>query len=141
MILPRETLEKMSKSELITLVLAQGEQILAQGEQLIVQADRIKALEKRVEELERRNARSAAPFSKNKRKMDPQRPGRKIGQGKFENRAAPAESEMTQIELVEMEIEVCGCGGALEDWGAELVSVTDIQIGRASCRERVCLAV
>ena len=126
MILPRETLEKMSKSELITLVLAQGEQILAQGEQLIVQADWIKALEKRVEELERKNARSAAPFSKNKRKMDPQRPGRKAGQGNFENRAAPEKSEMTQIEQVEMAIEVCVCGGGLEDWGSELVSVTDI---------------
>ena len=126
MILPRETLEKMSKSELITLVLAQGEQILAQGEQLIVQADRIKALEKRVEELERKNARSAAPFSKNKRKMDLQRPGRKTGQGKFESRAAPEGSAMTQIEQVEMAFEVCGCGGALEDLGVELVSVTDI---------------
>ena len=103
MLLPRETLEKMSKSELITLVLAQGEQILAQ-------ADRIKSLEKRVEELGRKNARSAAPFSKNKRKMDPQRPGRKIGQGNFENRSAPQESEMTQLEQVEVAVEVCGCG-------------------------------
>ena len=126
MILPRETLEKMSKSELITLVLAQGEQILVQGEQLIVQADRIKSLEKRVEELERKNARSAAPFSKNKRKMDPQRPGRKMGQGIFVNRAAPEESEMPQTEWVELEAEMCGCGGALEDMGVDLVSVTDI---------------
>ena len=41
MILPRSTLEKMSKLELITLV-------LAQGEQLKLQAERIKSLEQRV---------------------------------------------------------------------------------------------
>jgi transposase len=119
MVLPRETLEKMSKSELIALV-------LAQGEQLKVQADQIRTLEKRVEELERKNARSAAPFSKNKRKMDWEKPGRKIGQGNFENRGAPAASEMTHIERVEVGLEVCGCGGALEPAGSELVSVTDI---------------
>lgn len=125
--LPRQTLEKMSKSELIALVLAQGEQIMAQGEQLKVQADRIKALETRIEELERRSSRSAAPFSKNKREMDAQPPGRRIGQGKFDNRAAPEQWEITQIEEVELEATVCGeCGGELEDQGVELVSVTDI---------------
>lgn len=110
--LPRETLEKMSKAELITLVLAQGEQI--------------NALERRIEELERKNARSAAPFSKNKRKMDAHRPGRKIGQGNFENRKAPAEGQLGQIEEVELVDEVCLCGGALVDSGFELVTVTDI---------------
>ena len=73
--LPRETLERMSKRELIALVLAQGKQIAAQGEQLAIQGMRIKTLEKRIEELERKNARSAAPFSKNKRKNNPKRPG------------------------------------------------------------------
>lgn len=126
MILPRSTLEKMSKLELITLVLAQGEQLVAQGEQLKLQAERIKSLEQRVVELERKNARSAAPFSKNKRKMDPKMPGRKIGQGRFENRVAPQESEMTQVEHVEVGFEVCGCGGELAYMGTELVSVTDI---------------
>ena len=88
--------------------------------------DRYYALLKRVDDLERRAAKTAAPFSKNKRKMAPQRPGRKIGAGKFENRAAPAETEMPQIEMVDLAVEVCGCGGELEDRGAELVSVTDI---------------
>ena len=40
MILQRSTLEKMSKLELITLVLAQGEQLVAQDEQLKPQAER-----------------------------------------------------------------------------------------------------
>jgi transposase len=118
--LPKQTLEKMSKAELIALV-------IAQGEQLKIQAAQIKALEKRIEELERKQARTAAPFSKNKRKMDPQRPGRKVGKGKFENRAAPDESEFRDIEDVELATTVCGaCGGELEDAGVELVSVTDI---------------
>ena len=107
-----EELGKMSKSELIAVVMALE--------------DRHYGLLKRVDELERRAAKTAAPFSKNKRKMDPQRPGRKAGQGKFENRTAPSESEMTQIEQVELELEVCGCGGKLEGLGVDLVSVTDI---------------
>ena len=140
MLFPRTTLEKMSKSELIALVLSQGEQLLAQGEQIRmqseqirmqseqirVQGERIKALEKRVEELSRKNARSAAPFSKNKPKQDPQKPGRKTGKGQFENRLAPDESEMTQLEIVEVPLDACRCGGELEAHGSELVSVTDI---------------
>jgi transposase len=126
MSIPLETLKKMSKSELIALVLAQGEQLRAQSEIIIIQAERIKALEKRVEELERKNARSAAPFSKNKRKMDSDRPGRKPGFGRFDNRSAPSASEMTQIEEVELADSACICGGTLEDIGFDLVSVTDI---------------
>lgn len=107
--LPRPTLEKMSKAELISLVLAQGEQIKLQSEQ-------IKSLEKRVEELERKNARSAAPFSKNTRKKDPLQPGRKKGKGKFENRTAPDETAFTEIKDVELAATVCGAlGGELED--------------------------
>jgi transposase len=44
-----------------------------------------------IEELKRKNARPAAPFSKNKRKKNPKRPGRKSGQGPFNNRPAPPE--------------------------------------------------
>lgn len=102
----------MGKAELIDLVMALE--------------DRYYALLKRVEELERRVSRAAAPFSKNKRKMDARRPGRKTGQGNFEHRAAPEESDLTQVEQVELALEVCGCGGELEDLGFELVSVTDL---------------
>lgn len=110
--LPREILEKMSKRELIALVLAQGKQISAQGEQLLIQEERIKILEKRIEELERKNARSAAPFSKNKLKNNPKQPGRKTGAGNFENRQAPDQAQMVQIEEVELVDEMCSCGGS-----------------------------
>lgn len=43
--------------------------------------------------LKRKNARSATPFSKNQRKKNPKRPGRKPGQGDFRNRTAPAEED------------------------------------------------
>jgi len=72
--LPRPTLEKMSKAELITLVIAQGEQILAQSEQIRIQGERIKTLERRVEELERKSAKTATPFSKSKKKTNPKGP-------------------------------------------------------------------
>ncbi|HMQ85397.1 MAG TPA: IS66 family transposase, partial [Saprospiraceae bacterium] len=110
------------------LVLAQGKQIAAQGEQLVIQGERIKTLEKRIEELERKNARSAAPFSKNKRKNNPKKPGRKKGEGNFENRQAPDESQMGQIEEVELKDEMCCCGGLLTKGEFELVSVTDIPL-------------
>ncbi len=49
-----------------------------------------------IELLKRSKARSAAPFSKNIPKKNPQRPGRKAGQGKFSNRPAPAEDQYTE---------------------------------------------
>jgi hypothetical protein len=46
-------------------------------------------LREEIEQLKRQNARSAAPFSKHKRKKDPKRPGRKPGQGEFRHRSGP----------------------------------------------------
>jgi transposase len=131
--LPRQTLEKMSKSELIALVLAQGEQIKAQAkqikaqsEQIKTQAERIKTLESRVEELERKAAKTATPFSKKKKKSSPKGPGRQAGKGRFEMRKAPLLEEMSEIQEVYSDEMVCACGGKLEHEGFELVSVTDI---------------
>lgn len=108
----RETLEKMSKEELIDLLLKQAEQI--------------QALLRLIKELDRKNARSAAPFSKNKNKANPKKPGRKKGKGAFTNRPAPPEEEMDEIIDVEVDMPQCDCGGELEDMEEELVSKTDI---------------
>jgi len=51
--------------------------------------DRLREEVKKLEKLLRRRARSAAPFSKGKRKGHPKRPGRKPGQGPFQRREAP----------------------------------------------------
>lgn len=80
----RSELENLSKAELIELVMSVG--------------DRYYSMLKRVEELERTAARTAAPFSKNGRKFDPQKPGRKIGQGKFEGRKPPSEEDLSSME-------------------------------------------
>jgi len=108
----RGELEKMSKKELIELVMSV--------------ADRYFSLLNRVEELERKAARTAAPFSKNRRKLAPQKPGRKVGQGKFEGRQAPSEEALLTLEEAGVKEEVCTCGGELEGQGFEFVSVTEL---------------
>jgi len=108
----RAALEKMSKEELIDLIMSLE--------------DRFDALVKRMEELERKAARTAAPFSKNRRKMDGKRPGRKVGEGKFEGRTSPLVDGVHEIEVLGVEGEVCTCGGALALEGFDRVSVTDL---------------
>jgi transposase len=105
-------MEKLSREELIYLLLQQAEQL--------------QALLKRIKELERKNARSAAPFSKNKNKLNPKKAGRKKGKGKFTNRQSPQEEDMDEIIDVEVSMTQCGCGGELEDTEEELVSKTDL---------------
>jgi len=58
--------------------------------------------------------------------MDPQKPGRKVGQGKFEGRQAPSEEDLSSLEEVVVHTEVCACGGELEGQGFEFVSVTEL---------------
>ncbi|HEX9005451.1 MAG TPA: IS66 family transposase [Blastocatellia bacterium] len=100
-------------------------QLLELVQQLIAENARLRA---EIEELKRKNARSAAPFSKNKRKKNPKRPGRKAGQGKFSNRAAPAEEQYSgTIEDVPVSVSTCpDCGGDLAGEGEEIVTTTEI---------------
>ena len=49
----------------------------------------IEDLRKQNEELRSKEKRSAAPFSKGERKQNPNRPGRKPGQGEFSRRSEP----------------------------------------------------
>src|SRR5262245_59566849 len=77
-------LAQLSAEQLLELV----RQLIAENEQLQAENAQLRA---EIEELKRKNARPAAPFSKNKRKKNPKRPGRKPGQGPFNNRPAPPE--------------------------------------------------
>jgi transposase len=81
-----------------------------------------------IELLKQRPPQSGAPFSKNKRKEKPNRPGRKPGQGSFKRRAAPApESYSAPPEEVPVAETACpGCGGELGAETAELVTVTEL---------------
>jgi len=107
-------------------------QLLEPVRQLIAENEKLRAenaqLRKEIEELKRKNARSAAPFSKNKHKKDPKRPGRKPGQGEFRNRTAPSEEEYSgPVEDVPVKESNCpDCGGELTDDNKEIVTNTDI---------------
>src|SRR5258706_532965 len=102
-----------------------SEQLLELVRQLVADNVRLRA---EIEELKRKNARSAAPFSKNKRQKNPQRPGRKAGQGPFSNRPAPLEEQYTSpIEDVPVTEPTCpDCGGELTGEDQEIVTNTEI---------------
>lgn len=101
------------------------EQMLKVVRQLLAENARLRA---EIEELKRKNARSAAPFSKNKPKKNPGRAGRKTGQGIFRNRPAPSEEQYSPppVELPVNETCCPGCGGELVDTGMEVVTNTEL---------------
>lgn len=95
--------------------------------QLVALQAQLAAALAEVEGLRRRNARQAAPFSTGKRKQDPQKPGRKPGQGRFTGRKAPAAETFTdQIAVPAPEGGCPQCGGFLEQVGTETVTRTDL---------------
>lgn len=114
-------LEQLNREQLIELV----NQLIAQLEALLTQNAKLKA---EMEQLKRDNARSAAPFSKNKRKKNPKRPGRKPGQGIFRNRPAPSEEDYSGPPVeAPVENSACPkCGGELGEETEEIVTVTEI---------------
>src|SRR5690348_7927772 len=103
-------------------------------------AQRLAALQRRVEELEaanaalraeverlkRRQQRQAAPFSKDTPVANPQRPGRKPGQGMFTHRLAPSTEALSEPPIaVPVLATTCPrCGGALVEDGTEVASIT-----------------
>jgi transposase len=114
-------LAQLSVEQLLELV----RQLIAENEQLRAENAQLRA---EIEELKRKNARPAAPFSKNKRKKNPKRPGRRPGQGEFRNRTAPsAEDYSGPIEDVPVQETACPeCGGDLIGDDQEIVTNTEI---------------
>jgi len=87
----------------------------------------IEELRKQIEELRRKEHRSAAPFSKGKRKEHPKRPGRKPGEGNFRRRSEPTTCPGTPpVDVPVRQAQCPFCGGRLEPERVEDASVTDI---------------
>src|SRR5262245_53012739 len=114
-------LAQLSAEQLLELV----RQLIAENEQFRADNAQLRA---EIEELKRKNARPAAPFSKNKRKKNPKPPGRRPGQGEFRNRQAPlAEDYSGPIEDVPVRETACpDCGGDLIGDDEEIVTKTEI---------------
>src|SRR5262245_8197072 len=113
--------EQLNREQLLELV----NQLIAQIEALLSENAKLKA---ELEQLKRDHARSAAPFSKNKRKKNPNRPGRKPGQGIFRHRTAPSEED-SSAPTVEVPVEGTACpkcGGELGEEIEEIITITDI---------------
>lgn len=107
-------LDSLSRDELIRLILDLQRQI--------------DDLRKQNEELRRKDKRSAAPFSKGKRKKNPKPPGRKPGQGAFSRRSGPplGAASAPPADIPVEETRCPFCGGQLEREEPEEVSVTDL---------------
>ena len=115
----QHSLSEVTRKALETLVRRQ-EQMIAEQSQLI------ERLRKQVEELQRKSHRQANPFSKNKPKPDPKRPGRKRGIGQFKNRPAPP-ALPTDIKVQASTPRQCPhCGGGVDLERIDDATVTDI---------------
>lgn len=109
-----QDLDSLSRDDLIRLIL----ELQRHNEEL----------RRQIEELGRKQERSAAPFSKGKRKRDPKRPGRKAGQGEFKHRSVPPASASNgpPVDVPVQETKCPVCGGRLEPEEPEEVSRTDM---------------
>ncbi len=104
-------MDELSREELIALVREQQRQIAA--------------LREEIERLKRWQRRQAAPFSKERPVKDPQKPGRRKGQGPFRRREAPTAAP---ARTVDAEAPPCCpfCGGPLEQDGVEFATTTEV---------------
>ena len=108
----RDNLNELTRDELIELVRKMREEI--------------EHLRKMLQESQRRGHRQANPFSKNLPKANPKPPGRKPGQGRFENRPAPPELP-TDIKIqASTPVQCVHCGGPLDLERTETATVTDL---------------
>lgn len=114
-------IEQFSREQLLELV----KLLIAENEKLRADITQLKA---ELEQLKRQNTGSATPFSQNKPKKNPKRPGRKRGKGNFRNRTAPAEEDYSEPPVdIPVGYDVCpDCGGQLGAAEIEIVSNTEL---------------
>lgn len=117
----KHELEKLSKAQLIDIIIEQAK-LLEQ------QARTIENLLKRIKELERNAARSATPFSKGKGKSRKKKPGRKAGKGPFRNRAAPKAKPSDIVENLKAPLESAECPGCGATMDVEVEEASSIDV-------------
>ena len=110
---PADTLGNMDRDAVIESLRAECRLV----EQLQVEVQHLKDENKRLLANQRTEKSSATPFSKNKPKADPKRPGRVSGKGRFAFRTAPVEAPQDEVRHVDVPLdqpECPQCGGPLE---------------------------
>lgn len=122
----REALEKMDKSELISIIEALW--------------DELEAFKKEVRES---ISKRSAPFSKGKGKApgEKKRSGRRRGQGKFTNREAPEAKANDQVEHIEVKLdqtlcEKCGTPLEITVEEATIIDVPTVPVREIKCYHR-----
>src|SRR5215217_2594229 len=93
---------------------AQLDHLQREVQQLRAENQRLRAentaLRQQLADAQRAAKRQAAPFARGQRKADPQRPGRKAGQGRFASRATPTPEQVTETKFAPLP--ACPhCGG------------------------------
>lgn len=86
-------------------------------------------LKKRISDLERKNKRYTAPHSREERKLDPKRPGRKPGEGHFTYRQAPVISTQEITVPLPNRCLACDFAGKLQLSHFEKASITELPAG------------
>lgn len=116
---------QLNQHELLTQLLRENRQLAAEIERLHTLVAELRAENER---LKNQPPRSAAPFSKNKPKAAPKRPGRKPRSGLFRRRPAPAEADYSAPPVEVPVPQTCcpDCGGPLQPVGSELVTNTEL---------------
>jgi len=118
---PGAPLNQFGREELIALIL----ELQKQNAELRAEIERLK----------RSHFRQAAPFSKDQPKSNPNKPGRKPGQGIFRYRSAPPQPP-TETVTAQAPLDCPHCGGCLEQVGEEIATTTDVP----SCPQPVVTA-
>ncbi len=110
---PEAPLTDLSREELIA-VIREQQRVIEQ-------------LREEIERLKGSGYRSAAPFSKGKRKNNPKPPGRKPGQGYFRFREVPEQAPQ-EVITAEVPAQCPDCGGTLDRVGEEWATITDVVV-------------
>jgi len=123
-------MERLNREQLLELV----NQLIVQLEALLSDNAKLKA---ELELFKRDNARTAAPFSKNKQEKNPKCPGRKPGQGIFYSCPSPPEEDYSglPVKVPVGETAHPKCGGELGEATEEIVTITKIPLLHTLARQ------